>query len=144
MEFKSDRVRSEALSKEIVAFANSNGGSLLIGVEDDGKIAGVSEKKNWEEWVANITRNNIIPSINIHTSEVKIQDRKLIVLTIPKGLDRPYQILDGKYYIRVGSTNRIATKSELLRLFQASGVFHFDLTAVKGTTIKDLNFTKLE
>ena len=144
VEFKSSRVRPESLSREIVAFANTNGGTLIIGIEDDGFIAGVSLKKNFEEWVANVTRNNVVPAINIKTSKIEVNKKKLIVLSIPKGVDRPYQTIEDKYYLRVGSTNRTATKSELLRLFQASGVFHYDLTPVKNTSIKSLNLGKLD
>ena len=63
---------------------------------------------------------------------------------MPKGKNKPYQTKDGKYYIRVGSTNRITTQAELLRLFQATGSFHYDLTPVPGTGLKDLNFPKLD
>ncbi|MCK5717941.1 MAG: hypothetical protein KAH77_10670 [Thiomargarita sp.] len=43
-----------------------------------------------------------------------------------------------------GTTNRIASQSELMRLFQASGVFHYDGNGVEGTTMRDLNFTALD
>ena len=76
VEFKSSRVRPESLSREIVAFANTNGGTLIIGIEDDGFIAGVSLKKNFEEWVANVTRNNVVPAINIKTSKIEVNKKK--------------------------------------------------------------------
>ena len=56
MEFKS--LELESLAREIVAFANSSGGTILIGVEDSGKI-----KNQTETWFANIVRNNVIPAI---------------------------------------------------------------------------------
>ena len=62
VEFKSSEVRPESLAREIVAFANSSGGTILIGVEDSGKITDVDQHQT-ETWVANIVRNNVIPAI---------------------------------------------------------------------------------
>nr|VFJ62890.1 MAG: ATP-dependent DNA helicase RecG [Candidatus Kentron sp. FW] len=71
---------------------------------------------------------------------VEITEKKLLVVTVPKGDDKPYQTIDGKYWIRVGSTNRMATKEELSRLFQQAGLVHFDIAPVPGTGEKDLDF----
>jgi ATP-dependent DNA helicase RecG len=145
VEFKTKESRAESLAREIVAFANTDGGTLLIGVTDNGTIQGISDRKNYEEWIANIARNNVIPSIRTDFSLITIGGKKKIaVVLVPKGKDKPYQTKDGKYYIRVGSTNRITTQAELLRLFQATGSFHYDLTPVPVTGLKDLNFPKLD
>jgi len=50
VEFKRDNIRSEQLAKEIVAMANFQGGRVILGVEDDGKISGI-QRNNVEEWV---------------------------------------------------------------------------------------------
>lgn len=144
VEFKREEVRAEGLAKEMVAFANQNGGVIFLGVEDDGTILGLQEFKNHEEWIVNIARNNVIPSIDVDCSVINIEDKKIVCAQIPKGKDRPYQMIDGKYYLRIGSSNRIATQQELLRLFQSSGVFHYDRIPVARTGLKDLNFTKLD
>ncbi|WP_246556296.1 AlbA family DNA-binding domain-containing protein [Desulfonema magnum] len=144
VEFKEKESRAESIAKEIVAFANKDGGSLVLGVADDGTISGISEDKNYEEWIANIARNNVIPAICTEFSLVSVGEKKVAVITVPKGKDKPYQTTEGKYLIRVGTTNRVATQPELLRLFQASGAFHYDLTPVRNTGIKDLNMTKLD
>lgn len=62
IEFKSDDVRPGALAREMVAFSNTLGGTVLIGIEDDGTITGIQPPHN-EEWISNIARNNIIPAI---------------------------------------------------------------------------------
>jgi len=144
VEFKTKESRAESLAREIVAFANTGGGTLLIGVADDGTILGISDRKNYEEWIANIVRNNVVPSICTDFSLIAFGDKKIAVVSVPKGKDKPYQTRDSKYYIRVGSTNRITTQAELSRLFQATGSFHYDLTPVPGSGIKDLNFPKID
>ncbi len=142
VEFKSATVRPEGVAKEITAFANYQGGTLLIGVENDGKITGIS-KPNIEEWLANIIRHNIIPALNLQSTLIKIQDKTVFVVTIPKGIDKPYQTIDGKYWIRVGSTSRTATKEELSRLFQQAGLVHFDISPVVNTNVKDLDLSNI-
>ncbi|ETR67872.1 MAG: ATP-dependent DNA helicase RecG [Candidatus Magnetoglobus multicellularis str. Araruama] len=145
VEFKNQKVKADSLAKEIIAFANSDGGTILIGVNDDGTIDGIDDQKtNYEEWIANISRNNIIPSIESKYFGVEIENKKVGVIMISKGQDKPYQTTSGKYYIRIGSTNRIASQQELLRLYQASGAFHYDLNPVPNTGLGDLNFAKLD
>ncbi len=143
VEFKTKESRAESIAREIVTFANTDGGTLLIGVADDGTIQGISGLKNYEEWIANLSRNNVIPSIRTDFSLITIGKEKIAAVLVPKGKDKPYQTKDVKYYMRVGSTNRIVTQAELLRLFQATGFFHYDLTPVLGTGLKDMNFSKV-
>ncbi len=143
VEFKSSEVRPESLAREIVAFANSSGGTILIGVEDSGKITGVDQHQT-ETWVANIVRNNVIPAIAPQITEWELSQKKVLAIEVSRGLDKPYQTLDGKFWIRVGSTNRMATKEELSRLFQQAGLVHFDIAPLEQTSITDLDDRKLQ
>jgi len=143
IEFKSANLRAEALAREIVAFANASGGVILIGVEDNKQVRGLDRNKNYEEWCMNIARNNITPQIRPTYSETMVDHKILGILEVPKGTDKPYQTHDGKFFIRVGSTNRMASVHELMRLFQQSGVFHFDSTPVEHSSVKNLNFHKI-
>ena len=142
VEFKNSEVRPESLAREIVAFANSSGGTILIGVEDSGKITGVDQHQT-ETWVANIVRNNVIPAIAPQITEWELSQKKVLAIEVSRGLDKPYQTLDGKFWIRVGSTNRMATKEELSRLFQQAGLVHFDIAPLEQTSITDLDDRKL-
>ena len=56
VEFKSKEVHAESIAKGMVAFSNSQGGVILIGVSDKGEVEGISGDNNYEEWVANIAR----------------------------------------------------------------------------------------
>lgn len=138
IEFKLQEIKAKDLAEEIIAFANSEGGTIFLGVNDDGEIVGVTER-NVEEKIINICRNNCIPNVIPKVSEVVIYNRKIVIISIAKGSDKPYYTSEHNYYIRVGTTKRIASKEELLRLFEASGALHFDISPIKETTIKDLN-----
>ncbi len=139
IEFKSGDVRPDAVAREMTAFANTLGGTLLIGVEDDGSISGIRDT-NIDQWIANISRNNVIPAIQPSVDHVVVAGKTICAITIHKGKDKPYQTLDGKYWLRVGSTNRTATKEELSRLFQQAGLVHFDTAPVADTGIEGIDF----
>jgi ATP-dependent DNA helicase RecG len=143
IEFKQVEVRPESLAKELVAFSNTAGGVVLIGVDDNGQIIGTQTKTNMEEWVANVVRNNIIPAICPKIESYQTDGKTVIVIQVDKGADKPYQSIDGKYWLRVGSTNRMATKEELSRLFQQAGLIHYDIAPVEGSELSDLDERKL-
>lgn len=138
IEFKEEKIKPNDLAGEIVSFANMEGGTIIIGVSDEGVIKGVSIE-DIEEKIMNICRNNCIPNIIPIYKEIVVDNAKVVVLTIPKGANKPYYTVDNKYYVRVGTTKRIASREELMLLFQASGAVHFDISSVEGTTKKDLN-----
>ncbi|NJN34648.1 MAG: transcriptional regulator [Saprospiraceae bacterium] len=98
------------------------------------------KKKNL---LQNICRNNIVPPLSVTCLIEKIEGKTIIHVQVPKGRDKPYQTNKYQFLIRVGSTNKIASPQELMRLFQQSAVFHFDATGVANTAISDLNWAKL-
>jgi ATP-dependent DNA helicase RecG len=144
LEFKSAQVHANSLAKELVAFANTSGGVILLGVEDDGSVSGLPDDKNYEEWVSNIARNNVIPALEVIIEQRSVDTLAVLYIEVPKGAEKPYQTQQNQFLVRIGSTNRTATQGELMRMFQQSGMFHFDQVAVSGTTINDLNLAALD
>ncbi len=142
VEFKSADVRPESLAREMVALSNTLGGTILVGIDDEGRIGGM-DKPDFDQWVANIARHNVSPAVAPDISVVRVDERNIGVVTIPKGISKPYQTIDGKFWIRVGSKNRNATKEELSRLFQQAGLVHYDLSPVESSEISDLDDQRL-
>jgi len=143
VEFKASGVHADSIAREMVAFANSQGGVILLGVADTGSLEGLDDSRPWEEWIANISRHNIVPSLPSKYVEVVISDKRIGYIEVEKGREKPYQTNRNQFVVRVGSTNRMATQGELMRLFQQAGVFHFDLTGVEKTARNALNLTKI-
>jgi ATP-dependent DNA helicase RecG len=142
IEFKREDVSAQTLAEEIVAFVNGEGGEIWLGVDDQGKARGLS--RNYEEDVMNICRTAIIPPICPGYQELEVPNPegvlvKIARISIPKGVDRPYYTSKNRYFIRVGSTKRVASREELMRLFQAAGLFHYDIVEVGGAQLKHLN-----
>lgn len=143
VEFKNSSVRKESLAKEIVALSNSSGGVIILGIEDSGKITGLKKDFSYEEWIMNISRDSVSPSVDPIYNTVEIEGKIIGLIEVAKGVNKPYQTTDNKYLIRIGSINRVATQPELMRLFQQSGVFHYDLISVENTSIGSLNSSGL-
>ncbi len=144
VEFKSADVRPESIAKEIVGFANSQGGVILLGVTDSGQIVGINDNIKYDELISNLCRNNVIPALDCDFYLAKLSGTTIGVIEVPKGFDKPYQTNNGKFLIRINSTLRTASQGELLRLFQQVGMFHFDLTEVTNTSVSDLNLYKID
>jgi len=141
IEFKSESVKAMDLAEEIVAFANSEGGEIWLGVEDDGAVTGLI--RSYEEDVMNICRTSCIPPITPDYESIEINDRMVARVRIPKGKDKPYYTSRYKYFIRVGTTKRVASREELLRLFQASGAIHYDLVEMTKARLTDLDLGQI-
>jgi len=142
VEFKLDAVSAVNLAGEIVAFSNLDGGIIVLGVDDSGKICGI-KRDNVEEWVVNVCRNNCDPSIIPIIERDNIDGKSILIVKIP----RSYTVVStirGEYYIRVGSTKQRPTKSELARLFQRAQLVQFDETPVITATVHDLDLEKMD
>ena len=75
IEFKEEEIKAKELAEEIVAFSNSEGGMILIGVDDEGNIKGVKDDKI-EETVMNICRNNCIPHIIPLYENIEVEGKR--------------------------------------------------------------------
>lgn len=147
IEFKRDDVRPEQLAKEIVAMANFQGGRVILGVEDDGTLSGI-QRNNLEEWVMNVIQDTIHPLILPFYEEIKFDDNKTVaMITFPQGISKPYVVREGgaeKIYIRVGSTSRLATREQQMRLFELGGMLHTEVMPVPRTNIDCLDEARLQ
>ena len=113
LEYKST-VNSKTLSREVVAFANTEGGKIMIGVDDDGSIVGV--KGLMVDSVTNMVRDGCVPPLSPEVVEEDCDGKKVITVTVRPDGDVPYMTTDGAYHVRVGATVRIASMPELIKL----------------------------
>ena len=129
-QFKADVRNAESLASEMAAFANTNGGTILIGVADDGSLPGLSQQDvtRINQLISNAASQLVRSPLAVHTENVALEDGRLvIVLTVPKGLDKPYFDKNGVIWLKAGADKRrVNSKEELRRLFQFTNQFHAD------------------
>ena len=146
VEFKRDVLQNHDLAKELVAFSNFSGGMVLLGVDDDGTIIGLT-RADLEEWVMTTCRDKIRPAIIPFFEIVRDVEvgENVAIVSVTRGYDvhSLWHNNSNKYYIRVGTQSREATPEELARLFQQRGSIRAELRPVSGATLADLDRRRL-
>jgi ATP-dependent DNA helicase RecG len=147
VEFKRDVTRNLGLAKELVAFSNFEGGIVLLGVEDDGSVSGIT-RSDPEQFVMNACRDKVRPGLIPFYEVIKDVEpgKDVAVVRVSRGLDVHTVWHDNKnaYYIRVGTQSREPTSEELSRLFQQRGSLRAELRPVSGATFADLHSRRLK
>lgn len=129
--------RSE-LAKDLVCFANADGGTIVFGVSDDGDLRGVADVERLSIEIDDTAYQHCAPPITPVIETVTFEDgRQFVVLRVPRGHSRPYRTARGRYFVRSGARCREASQEELRGLFQSSGVLTYDETAIEGASVTD-------
>lgn len=123
MEYKAEIPKKGNLLKaEIVSFLNSEGGTILLGADDQGRVLEekIKDYKRWEEilsnWIFNAFYPEVIDLIQVFPNEIPFR------ILIKKGKEKPYFYKEGEgfhakgVYIRVGSSKRVASFQEIQRM----------------------------
>jgi len=145
-QFKKNITNADSLAAEIVAFSNGQGGRLLIGVDDDGTVTGLSKEdiQRLNQLVSNTASQYVLPAVNPTTIISTINDQRILIVEVPKGLNKPYQDKNGVFWVKSGADKRRATsREEIQRLFQSSGMVHADVN-LSGLTVADLDMPYFE
>jgi ATP-dependent DNA helicase RecG len=146
VDFKRDVLENHQLARALVAFSNLEGGRVLLGVDDDGTIVGLT-RPDLEEWVMNACRDKIRPSIIPFFEIIRdLEPRKdVAIVSVTRGYDvhSLWHQNRNTYYIRVGTQSREPTPEELGRLFQQRGTFRAELRPVSGAKMSDLDRRRL-
>ena len=144
IEFKSELPHRESLADEIAAFANTSGGVILIGVDDDSEIVGMDRQDldKVEKTVVEVCRDNIDPMVHILTEKLRIDDKNLLKIEVSRS---PFvHKTSNGYFIRQGSSKREMTTEQLGRLLQSRSQAHrisFDEQFVPNTHKETLRET---
>ena len=127
---------ADSLAAEMAAFANSEGGVIYLGVADDGSLPGLSraDVARINQLISNTASQHIRSPITVLTENLELDSNRLvIVLTVPKGIDKPYFDRNGVIWLKSGADKRrINSKEELRRLFQSVDQFHADELPTKA------------
>lgn len=135
-QFKIDVRNSTSLAAEMAAFANSKGGTIFIGVADDGTAPGLGSEdvSRINQLIGNAASQLVRSPLTVQTENVALKNGRLvIVLTVPNGIDKPYFDKNGVIWLKTGSDKRrVNAKEELRRLFQFSAQFYADELPTKA------------
>ena len=135
------------LKKEIVSFANTNGGTIYIGVQDNGTIVGVDHADFVIQQIANSIRDSIRPDISMFTSIelLKDENKSYIKVTVDSGTKKPYYLSDKGLkptgvYVRSGTTSAPASEDAIRMMIKMTDGDSFE---TNRSLIQELTFNSL-
>lgn len=137
------------LAKDVCAIANSKGGRgyIIVGIQDKTKFIVGLDKDNIysEEQIQQIITSRCEPPIPIIVDIVDIDNKKICIITIYDGYQKPYQIREsGSFYIRRGSTTDTMRKQELIESFEENLDFSIETLPIIKSNINLLNMDLVE
>lgn len=131
VEFK--LIVADDVKKEIIAFANCEGGKLYIGIQDDGTVVGVADPDSETLQISNMVRDAIKPDLTmfIHYETVEMEGKQVVLVDIQQGTERPYYIArkglrpEG-VYVRQGYSSAPATNTAIRHMIKETDGDHFE------------------
>ena len=147
MDFKRDLSSRKSVLKDIVAFANTAGGVVVVGIDDDGSVVGVADPLREEERLSSSISDGIEPQLLPEIYAASYGEHELLVVEVSHHPAPFYLKADGPergVYVRLGSTSRRADVEMLAELRRQAAGESFDLLARPGVVLADLDKTRLK
>ena len=148
LELKKEYVKD--ILKTVIAFANTSGGKIYIGIDDDGKVLGVQKLDTDILKLSNSIRDSIKPDITLFTSILveKIDSNDVIVVDVQKGASSPYYLTDkgirpSGVYVRQGASSVPATDAAILKMIRDTDGDNFEELRSLNQNL-DFDFLKKE
>lgn len=145
--FTREAIGSVQFARELVAFANLEGGRILIGVEDNGTLSGL-QQLGTQGWTLQVCRDRVFPQFIPSYEEILLEEGLRIgVLTIPRGISKPYLFRNNEHdeiYIRMGNHSEIASKLQQKYLHSLHTAIYAEVLPVPGTTLISLDLVRFE
>lgn len=151
LEFKESLPKSDQIAKTVIAFSNTSGGKIVIGVNDDRVITGINSDEDvfsLQDTVSSIIYDNCAPVILPEIYVENIEGKELLVIEVFRGGHLPYYLKNkGKNqgtYLRLGATNRLADYEHIVELERHRRNVSFDEEINYDISLNDLDLSPLE
>jgi ATP-dependent DNA helicase RecG len=139
LELKVKLSNPEKIAQEIVALANTGGGVIIFGVNDQMRVEGVDDPEDVQQELVRICREEIHPPIIPFIDRIAFDNGRRIVALDVDGKRRPYRTRDGRFYLRIGAEKREATREELATLLDDARPLGYENISVIGAAIEDID-----
>ena len=143
VQFKERVLDKYDIACELVAFSNSHGGKLVVGIKDktgETNALSYSEVQETTNLLSDIASENVVPSILIKIDTVELDDGNLVVATVKEGLNKPYHDNKGIVWVKNGADKRkVFDNAELAEMMTDCGSFAPDEAGVRDATVNDLD-----
>ena len=148
VQFKERILDKYDIACELVAFSNSHGGKLVVGIKDktgDINALSYSEVQETTNLLSDIASENVVPSILIKIDTIEVEDGNLVIATVKEGLNKPYHDNKGIVWVKNGADKRkVFDNAELAEMMTDCGSFAPDEAGVRDATVNDLDATTIK
>ena len=127
------------VAQEIVALANTGGGLIVFGVNDQMRVEGLDDPEEVRDELARLCREEIVPALVPYIDLIAFDNGRRIVALDVEGRHRPYATRDGRYFIRAGAEKREATREELSALMDEARPVRYENVPVLGAKVSDID-----
>ncbi|MEI6390489.1 MAG: RNA-binding domain-containing protein [Verrucomicrobiota bacterium] len=141
-QFKQNITNPESVAGDLVAFSNTKGGMIVIGVNDHGTVTGLSadDIRRINQLVSNTATNLVRPSVNPITENISVGGQLVMIVTVQEGISKPYADNNGVFWVKSGADKRrVTSREEVQRMLQSADLVHADEVPVEGTTTGDMD-----
>ena len=139
LELKIKLSNSERIAQEIVALANTAGGIVVFGVTDQLRVEGVDYAEDVQDELARICREEIYPPLVPLIDMIYFDSGRRVVALEVEGKRRPYRTRDGRFYLRIGTEKREATREELSMFLEEIRPLGYENIPVIGGSESDID-----
>ena len=139
LELKVKLSNTEKIAQEIVALANTGGGVIVFGVNDQLRVEGVDDPERVQEDLVRICREEIQPPLMPFIDRIALDNGRRIVALDIESKRRPYRTRDGRFYLRIGSEKREASREEISSLLDEARPTRYEDVPALGATIADID-----
>jgi ATP-dependent DNA helicase RecG len=139
LELKVKLSNPERIAQEIVAMANTGGGVIVFGVNDQLRVEGIEDGENVQDELVRICREEIVPSIVPFIDRIAFDNGRRIVALDVNGRRRPYRTRDSRFFIRIGADKREASPEELSALLDESLPLLYECVPALRATLADID-----
>src|SRR6267142_4534391 len=129
----------ERIAQGIVALANTGGGTIVFGVNDQMRVEGIDHPEEVQDELVRICREEIVPPIIPFIDRLAFDNGRRIMALDVNGKRRPYRTRDGRFFIRIGADKREASPEELGTLLDESQPLLYESLPALGATIADID-----
>ena len=139
LELKVKLSNTEKIAQEIVALANTGGGVIVFGVNDQMRVEGVDDPERVQEDLVRICREEVQPAMVPFIDRIALDNGRRIVALDVETKRRPYRTRDGRFYLRIGAEKREASREEISALLDEARPLRYEAVPALGATMLDID-----
>jgi ATP-dependent DNA helicase RecG len=139
LELKVKLSNSERIAQGIVALANTGGGIIVFGINDQMRVEGVEHPEEVQDELVRICREEVVPPLVPFIDRLAFDSGRRIVALDVQGKQRPYRTRDGRFFVRIGADKHEATHQELAALLDEARPFDYENLPAVGATVADID-----